>query len=127
MTAASAERELTAAAAFATTLAARVSAGARFAGLFGTAIPASPSMPRRAGVRTSRAGVALAGGGRSAGAGAERGGGESSARGRESAARAGRAQLAGNGALLLSAHLAAGGELETVEAVVPPARPGTRR
>ena len=84
MTAASAERELTAAAAFATTLAARVSAGARFAGLFGTAIPASPSMPAGAGLayRTSP-------------------------------------ELGGNGALLLSAHLAAGGELETVEAVVP--------
>jgi formate hydrogenlyase subunit 5 len=68
MTAASAERELTAAAAFATTLAARVSDGARFAGLFGTAIPAD--------------------------------------------------------ALLLSAHLAAGGGLETVETVVPPGTAG---
>jgi len=62
MTAAPAEHGQATAASLATTLAARVAAGARFAGLFGTAIP---------------------------------------------------------GALLLSAHLAANGELETVEAVVP--------
>jgi formate hydrogenlyase subunit 5 len=64
MTAATAERDQLPAATFAAALAARVAAGARFAGLFGTALP-------------------------------------------------------GAGGLLLSAHLAAGRELETVEAIVP--------
>jgi formate hydrogenlyase subunit 5 len=84
MTAAPARDGLPAVAALATTLAARVAAGARFAGLFGTAIPAGPAQP--------------GGTGPPCGTLPER---------------------EGKGALLLSAHLADNGELDTVEAVVP--------
>ncbi len=71
-------------------VAARVAAGARFAGLFGTALLASPALSGSAG--------------RPAGHGASYGS---------------QTGPAGTGALLLSACLAAGGDLETVEAVVP--------
>jgi len=70
-------------------VAARVAAGARFAGLFGTALLASPGLTDSTGRPASHA----------PSYGTQTG-------------------QAGTGALLLSAHLAAGGDLETVEAVV---------
>ena len=84
MTTVPAEHGQATAASLATTLAARVAAGARFAGLFGTAIPGDPAQPAGSGLPYSTV-----------------------------------PERRGNGALLLSAHLAANGELETVEAVVP--------
>ena len=71
-------------------VAARVAAGARFAGLFGTALLASPALTDVTG--------------RPAGHGPSYGS---------------QTGQAGTGALLLSAYLAADGDLETVEAVVP--------
>lgn len=71
-------------------VAARVAAGARFAGLFGTALLASPAVT-----------VAT---------------GDPAGRPLSYCTQEG---PPGTGALLLSAHLAAGGALETVEAVVP--------
>ena len=78
-------------------VAARVAAGARFAGLFGTALSASPALAHHR-------------------APASHGPSYGSQKGQER-----------TGALLLSAYLATDGDLETVEAVVPGARPGTRR
>jgi formate hydrogenlyase subunit 5 len=89
MTAASAEHGLSAVDVFGNRLAARVATGARFAGLFGTAIPAGSPPPASTGFPY----------------------GTLPAR-------------AGNGAVLLSAHIAANGGLETVEAVVPPGAVG---
>jgi formate hydrogenlyase subunit 5 len=74
----------------AATVAARVAAGARFAGLFGTALPAS-AVPRASSGHEASGAPAY---------GSVPGQG-------------------GTGALLLSAHLAAAGDVETVEWVVP--------
>lgn len=85
-----AENSQATAASLAEAVAAQVAAGARFAGLFGTALLASPAVTDAAG----------------------RPAGHPPAYGTHKG-------QPGTGALLLSAHLAAGGGLETVEAVVP--------
>jgi Ni,Fe-hydrogenase III large subunit len=100
MTAPPAGNRLPAAPSLAESVAARVAAGVRFAGLSGTAWPASPGTPQSTGIPGGHGTSYLRQISPDPAAPPHRGQPET-------------------GALLLTAYLAAGGELDTVEAVVP--------